>query len=435
MKTDPEKIFEKSANPDAAMAQWKEAGKLPGAAAILPLFGNSRFLVEYLVKNPSVVLDLAVSPYLAKPKETDRMTMDLRILFGKQFVKTVPSAQKIIRDYKYSETARIAVRDLSGSASFEETGGELAALASVSIEFARRAAFHLLTEPRTSLPPSTLPPFTVLGLGKLGGEDLNFSSDIDILYVYGSPMGGRNIEEFFSRASETITRILHERTGEGIAYRVDLNLRPEGKSGPLANSADALTRYYEISSALWERAAFIKARPVAGDGSLGAGILAELDPLVYRKAGDFSAIAELKKMKEKINQELKKSKSPAFNVKLGEGGIREIEFFTTAFQLLYGGREPRLKERNTLKALHNLKELKLVPPEDVDRLRGAYIFLRTVENRLQMADERQLHTLPTDRQELLVLARGAGFSSSEGFAEKLDQTIRFVADCFQKLAP
>ena len=140
-------------------------------------------------------------------------------------------------------------------------------------------------------------------------------------------------------------------------------------------------------------------------------------------------------MKEKINQELKKSKSPAFNVKLGEGGIREIEFFTTAFQLLYGGREPRLKERNTLKALHNLKELKLVPPEDVDRLREAYIFLRTVENRLQMADERQLHTLPTDRQDLLVLARGAGFSSAEGFTEKLDQTIRFVADCFQKLAP
>ena len=267
MKTDPEKFFKKSANPDAAMAQWKEAGKLPGAAAILPLFGNSRFLVEHLLKNPSAVKELASSPYLARPKEKDRMVMDLRILFNKKFEGTLPSAQKIIRDYKYRETARIAVRDLSGSASFEETGGELAALASASIEFARRAAFQILTEPRTSLPP-----FTVLGLGKLGGEDLNFSSDIDIVYVYDSPMGGRNIEEFFSRASETITRILHERTGEGIAYRVDLNLRPEGKSGPLVNSADALTRYYEISSALWERAALIKARPVSRcRHSCGAG--------------------------------------------------------------------------------------------------------------------------------------------------------------------
>lgn len=439
---DLEKILRTSGDPALAEFQWKSLEPLlsrslwkqPGTAPLLKLLGNSRFLVAYLVKNPPALRELATSPYLLKPKDAERMTLDLRVIFAKNFTGTPASAQKILRHYKYREMARIAVRDLAGLAPFEEIGRELASLASASIEFARRASVHLHAGPRAAIPP-----FTVMGLGKLGGEDLNFSSDIDILYLYDLEKSERlrhrkDLFEVFGRIAETTTRILQEKTEDGFAFRVDLNLRPEGKSGPIANSLEALTLYYEISGAPWERAAWIKARPIAGDRNLGERVLRAIEPFVYRKTMDLSVISELKKMKEKIEEELRKSKGSGFHVKLGEGGIREIEFFAQAFQLVYGGKESRLRERNTLRALEALKELGRVPAAEIDRLKEGYLLLRRIENRLQMLDERQIHTLPTERPELLALARRTGFSDSESFLEAIREKTEFVAACFERLA-
>jgi glutamate-ammonia-ligase adenylyltransferase len=440
MKTiEIDKILQASGDPALAESQWRSlepllsrlSWKQAGVIPLLKLLGNSRFLVEYLTKHPSALRELVSS--LPKPKGLEKMILDLRLLFAKNFTGAPPSAQKILRNYKYRETARIAVRDLAGLAPFEEIGRELADLASASVEFAKRAAVHFHASPRASIPP-----FAVIGLGKLGGEDLNFSSDIDILYLYDAEeperLPRRRDFEFFVRIAETTTRILQERTEDGIGFRVDLNLRPQGRSGPLVNSLEALTLYYEISGAPWERAAWIKGRPIAGDRRLGERVLKAVEPFVYRKTMDLSAISELKKMKGKIEEELKKSKKGGFHVKLGRGGIREIEFFAQAFQLVYGGKEPRLRERNTLKALEALKELGRAPAEEIDRLKEGYLLLRRIENRLQMLDERQIHTLPTERSELLALARRTGFSDPEGFLEAIREKTGFVAACFERLA-
>lgn len=395
---------------------------------LFSLLGNSRFLVDYLVAHPAELGELVQTPRWSEVKDGSKMTQELGARFAKEFQGTVASAERIIRRYKYPELARIAIRDLAGLASFEETGRELSGLAEASIQTACRAAFHCLG--LKQLESSYL----ILALGKLGGEDLNFSSDVDLLCVYGTRALQKQeaLFEGYTKVSETVRKILNDRTEDGLGYRVDLDLRPEGRNGPLANSVEALEKYYEVAGASWERLALIKARVVAGDSRLGNECLAVLEPFVYPRTIDSSSIAEIKKMKEKINKEFKKK--GGFHLKLGRGGIREIEFFTSAFQLVYGGKEPKLRETNTLKAIAALEDLKKVPVEDASLLHQAYLFLRRAENRLQMMDERQVHTLPTQPKELGALAQSLGFESSDRFLVELRRRTEGVADCFEKLA-
>jgi glutamate-ammonia-ligase adenylyltransferase len=437
-------LFKSSGDPVLAELQWRalephfpsKLKKHPETDLLLKLLGNSRFLVDCLVRTPSFIEETIDSPYLKKPKDRKQMDKELNFKkFSKNSEMTVRSVQKTLRQYKYREMIRIGIREIS-DAPFEEIGLELSHLAASTLEFAQKAALQM-----ARLPEST--PFTVLGLGKLGGGDLNFSSDIDLIFIFDAknPFDAKGPFQSFCRLSETICKMIEERTDDGFAFRVDLDLRPEGKSGPIVNSLDALLTYYEITSspfagaASWERAALLKADPVAGDLALGTRTLKELEPFVYRKLIDASIIGGLKTMKEKIDRELKKSMTSGFNVKLGAGGIREIEFFVTAFQLVYGGKEVLLQERNTLKALKGLKELKLLPPEEEQQLREAYIFLRRVENRMQMLDERQVHTLPSESSELKALARRMKFTGTEDFLKKLEEHRAHVSACFEKLAP
>lgn len=447
----PETILKASGNPDLAAHQWNliapllppplPAASSAGMRALLSLLGNSRFLVEHLLSQDDPHRSLAHlvhSPFLTRPKPHSGMMEELGSLFGSEFHGTAASAQRVIRRYKYPEMARIAARDLSGLAPFEEIGHELSDLASVCGEFSLRAALELLHD-RWQGPKDKIPPFTIMALGKMGGEDLNFSSDIDIVFVYRQPEWAsdkaREIFEFFCQVAELVTRILQERTPDGIGFRVDLDLRPEGRSGVIVNSVEAMATYYEIAGAPWERAALIKAKPVAGNGPLGLDLIVQLAPFVYPKHIDSSAISDLKKMKEKIDAKFKKnSRSQGFHVKLGSGGIREIEFFASAFQLIYGGKEPALRERNTLKVLSVLKKLQLAPAEDLDRLARAYVFLRRIENRLQMEEERQIHTLPTDPAEIARLARRTGYPDAGAFLKDLKEQTAFVSSCFERLA-
>ncbi len=436
----PESIFQKSGDPTLAEHQWSlfqsaiEPDLLKNSAIthLRHLFGNSRFLVDFLLKHPEIVRQLVTSPYLQKHKGRDQMDAELQSFLLGEFAGTLTSIQKILRHYKYREMVRIAVRDLAGLASFEEIGLELSFLAGACIAAAQEASFALLEKKFQVLANH----FMTVGLGKLGGGDLNFSSDIDILYL--CRLAGDDTHSSYeacTRAANMITEILQDRTGDGLVFRVDLNLRPEGKSGPIVNTLEALATYYEISGAPWERAALTKAHPVAGDRILGEQFLAQIEPFVFRKSIDFSVIAELKSLKEKIDQEFQKSKTAGFNVKLGKGGIREIEFFATSFQLVYGGKEPRLRGRNTLETLEILRELKLIPAKDAGGLREAYLFLRRIENRLQMVDDLQIHTLPTDKNELLALSRRVGFHDSAQLLETLDKWTELVFSCFEGLAP
>jgi [glutamine synthetase] adenylyltransferase / [glutamine synthetase]-adenylyl-L-tyrosine phosphorylase len=428
-------------DPALAETEWGDlrphlseaALRTDGLRFLLALLGNSRFLVQGILRdpNPSAAIDaLVLSPHLLKPKAASEMFDELKTLQQREFHGDLLSAQKILRVYKYREVARIAARDLCGLAPFEEIGRELAALAAAEAEIALRMAVGIVGRSHI--------PFVVMALGKFGGEDLNFSSDIDLLYVHGRPpeaeSGSRTVFEHFCRLSETLTRLLHERTGDGLVFRVDLDLRPEGKSGVIVNSLDGLIAYYEISGAMWERAALTKARPVAGDAPLGRDVLAQLEPFVYPRLIDASAVDGLKRMKAKINDELIKSKKKGFDVKLGPGGIREVEFFVKAFQLIYGGRQPDLRERNTLAALRLLADRGLVPKEDAALIEDAYVFLRRIENRLQMEDERQTHRLPTEAAERKVLARRMGFPEADPFEEALQKKTAFVAACFERLA-
>ncbi len=397
----------------------------------LSLLSPSRFLVEFLNRHPDRLTRLLTKTDFRHAKKPERLLLDLRLEFARHFDGNFESAARILREYRCQELARIAARDLAGLASFAQTGSELSQLAAAEVEWARRTAVRLLGIRNLHLP------LTVIALGKMGGGDLNFSSDIDLLYLFDSAKpvpAGETPFEFYCRIAELLTRLLGEKTDAGFAYRVDLDLRPEGKSGSLTCSLDFIQKYYEISGASWERVALIKAWPCSGDEKLGRSFLAVVAPFVYPRSTDAGALTEIKRMKEKINRELDRSLSRGFHLKLGRGGIREIEFFVSTFQLLYGGKEKKLRERNTLKALHHLAERGLVPKGEASDLEEAYGLFRRIENRLQMVDDQQVHQLPTDPQVLNALATGLGFSDGGVLLEVVGEKTAKVAACFERLA-
>ena len=254
-------------------------------------------------------------------------------------------------------------------------------------------------------------------MGKLGGCELNYSSDIDLIYIYTSSHGEtrpadegdssiRSISnhEYFSKLALEISKSLNEITSEGNVFRVDLELRPEGKSGEIVNSLVSCEVYYESWGRTWERQALIKARVSAGSENLGKEFFKMIEPFIYRRSLDFEAIEEIKSMKHKINKSLKGKHSKG-NIKLGFGGIREVEFFVQAYQLLLGGRDKSLRVRDSLGAMKTLCEKNILTEEGHDRLREAYIFLRNLENRVQITFGLQTYLLPDNETDLAVLAR------------------------------
>ena len=321
--------------------------------------------------------------------------------------------QRLLRRFKRAEILRIASRDLNSLASLEEVTDELASLASASLQVAytvcRRCLNREYGAPLMATENgSREAEMTVIGMGKLGGRELNFSSDIDIIYFYESDKGettgvetgsgGRkgvvSLHTFFNKLGEMISKALSQVTEDGFVFRVDVGLRPEGKSGDMAVSLRSAEIYYESWGQSWERTAMLKARPVAGSLDLGEHLLKTLQPFVYRKYLDYNLIEDMKQMKQKIDASLARSREGEINLKLGRGGIREIEFFIQALQLVYAGKNPKLRERNSLKALDTLLAARLINDDDHCKLREAYRFLRSTEHRIQVVQERQTHNLP-----------------------------------------
>ena len=403
-------------------ARLKELGQQRGALSgqesywgdLAKVLAGSDFIARALSGNPSLLDKLDA---VQSPARQDTLRRQIDDLHGGR--EEVGAALRRVRQEKI---VRLGWRDLVGDAPLSEVLETLSTLADAAIEAALRCAHGELVS-RFGQPigenSGTPVQLTVLGLGKLGGRELNMSSDVDLVFAYrenGSTNGVRSISnhEFFIKLGRTLIDILQTPTADGIVFRVDMRLRPNGDSGPLALSFDAIDHYFLTHGREWERYALIKARPVAGDIASGHELLANLRPFVYRKYLDFGAFESIRSMKTLIDRELAK-KSLAGNVKLGRGGIREIEFIVQSHQLIYGGRNTALRTSSLYDALTVLAEEGMLDQGDCDRLRSHYDYLRVLEHRLQIMDDAQTHAIPVEPLARTRIALAMGYPETAAF--------------------
>jgi glutamate-ammonia-ligase adenylyltransferase len=420
------------------------------AKLLLPLLSCSSFLTENLAKYPEFVPWLFEEENVGKLLDGERLIEEIINVVGP--LEDEEEVSKFLRKVKAREILRIALRDIGGLSEMEETTAALSDLAEAALG---GATMHALTSLKKRFgTPLTEDErgekrecqFCVLALGKFGGRELNFSSDIDIMYIYESNGAGAvqvqgdataagekiSSHQFFIKVAEVVTRLIGEITEEGFVFRVDLRLRPDGTRGPLANSVSAMETYYESWGQTWERAALIKARPVAGSRKLGERLIKVLTPFVYRKFLDFVTVEEVKELKNRIDLSQKVRKENLWNVKLGEGGIREIEFFIQSHQLIFGGKNPRIREGNSMRALAYLREEGFLSPKEEETLSLAYRFLRNLEHRIQMLRGMQTQILPEDGDRVKV-AYLMGFADTKDFMKELGSNRKKVRDIFGKL--
>lgn len=426
---------------------------LDGVKLLAPVLGSSRFLTTYITGDSEGILGWLFSPgRLSAGRTRGELVKEAAALCPEG--TEVAVAMERLRNFRYREFLRITIRDLLGRAELSETTMEISNVADAALEAALVVARHELDSrfgmPRYETPDGGVErcPFTVIAMGKHGGRELNFSSDIDIMFLYltdqGETAGPKVVtnHQYFVKLGELITKIIGEITPDGFVFRVDLRLRPEGERGDLAQNLQGYEIYYESWGQPWERSALIKARPCAGDRDLGKGFIEMVRPFVFRKYLDYSSIGDIREMKQRIEmaaQARAAKHAKEINLKLGVGGIREIEFFISALQLIYGGREPALRERNSLKALHRLTLKDLVSFDEQRDLARAYEFLRTAEHRIQLLDERQTQTFTDEPGEVRSLAMRMGYRDAPGvqaghaFRAELDRHMSRVREIYDGL--
>lgn len=430
-----------SSVPNDIAAGWTEAAKARGlayddaavelAAALMTAYPALRAQVTH---RPEDVIAIA--------KGKLRIARDLRGYrrLGATFVPDLSDHDDVrrgLRHFAQRERLRIAARELRAreGGDVDVTARELSDLAQVSIEIALAEA-QKWAEERFGAPMTASGErcaFTVLGMGKLGGRELNCGSDVDLLPFYETDEGEvvkdgvaveQTLHEHFMRITQRFTATLDEVTEDGMCWRVDLRLRPEGSRGPLVNALAAAERYYETWGRTWERAALVRARPVAGHPGFGARVIEALAPFVWRKAIDPRIAHEMAQLVQRARVEI--SEDPERDLKLGHGGIREAEFFVQSLQLVWGGREPSLRDTNTLEALRRLRSRGLVTDRESREVEAAYLMLRRLEHRVQFATGIQTHQLP--RGEMLeTIARSLGHATGHDLEREVDKTKRRVA--------
>lgn len=381
------------------------------------VFGHSQYFADILVRDPELFRWLTATDSLTKARSKHTLAAEVTRtleLFGKP-EKRLDGLKRFYR----REILRAGTRDILGEADLSTVTRELSDLADVLVDGTVRIAQTQLAE-RYGEPPRT--PFAVIGLGKLGGGELNYSSDIDILFVYGDegsfPHGRRKIthHEYFNALAEKVVQNLSQPSNEGHLYRVDTRLRPESGAGPLARSLVSYLTYYETRGELWERQMLIKARPVAGDVELGRQFIEKLVPFVYPRTFFQHPAESIARIKARIEQAIEGEE----NVKLRPGGIRDIEFVVQALQLVNGGKHKDIREPNTMRAIDRLAEVGFLSRNERETLAAAYVFLRSLEHKLQTMFNTQTHAYPTDPQVRSTLARRLGF----GTFEELDRLYR-----------
>ena len=401
----------------------------PRALQILTrLLGASAFLSEILIRSPQYLHWLQLELDRAPPDLVDYRTEVDDLLSH----DTEPTQRlDALKRFKRREMLRIAGRDLMDKDTLRSSTEQLSNLADIVTEGALRVVREkMAADEGRSLPGS----FVVIGMGKLGGRELNYSSDIDIVHVYEpDDPDDPTTHERFQKLGRRLTSVLGEHTDEGYFYRVDLRLRPMGKRGNVVYSLQQSAQYYESWGETFERFALIKARPIAGDMQLGQRFVDMVRPFVYRRYLDHAAIEELARYKARADRAPALRAATERNVKIGRGGIREIELFTQVFQLIYGGRHPDLQDANTLSALAKVHKRDLVDEQVLHDLTHAYEFLRTVEHRLQIVQEGHTHTLSDQAVELEVTARRMGFTTAAELQAELDGHRDRVHDVYLSL--
>ena len=385
----------------------------------------SDFVIEQTARDPSMLLELVQSGELDRSYAPGELCGQIAATVSA--VQTDDELGRVLRRLRNRHQVRIIWRDLTRQADLVQTCRDLSDMADASIDQAYQwlysrhcQQFGVPTGRRSGEPQQMV----ILGMGKLGAVELNLSSDIDLIFAY--PEGGETVgvkrsldnQEFFIRLGQRLIKALDPMTVDGFVFRVDMRLRPYGSAGALVLSFNALEQYYQDQGRDWERYAMIKARVVAGDQVAGAQLLDLLRPFVYRRYLDFSAIEALRTMKQLIQQEVRR-KGMADNIKLGSGGIREVEFIAQAFQLIHGGRDLSLQQRPLLKVLSTLEGQGYLPPAVVSELREGYEFLRYTEHAIQAIADRQTQMLPDGAQDQARIAFMLGFDDWAAFHEQL----------------
>jgi [glutamine synthetase] adenylyltransferase / [glutamine synthetase]-adenylyl-L-tyrosine phosphorylase len=439
----PKDILEQCADPQratAALEQLRASDAAPALRKLSPeqarilaaLLSGSQSSLELLLAHPDWLKPLLAPDFLTHPRREDGLRREVEPWLKQEDDEAAFSQ---LRQFKQREMLRIAARDLARLSNVEEITHEISDVADVCLEAVFRLCdrrlrarfgqpWHLDAD-RKWRPTE----FCVIGLGKLGGQELNYSSDVDVVFVYSeegsvfkapprpNEQVGRGIvnHKFFVRLAEAMIAEIGKMTPDGALFRIDLRLRPEGKTGPLARSLESCENYYAQWGQTWERMMLIKARPVAGAAALGAEFLEMAQSFRYPRSLNPRTLREVAAVKRRIETEVVKEGELERNVKLGRGGIREIEFTVQSLQILHAGRLPFLQEASTLPVLQRLARYALLKPADAVDLEAAYIFLRDVEHRLQMEAGQQTHTIPTERRARLRLARLMGFDTLAAF--------------------
>lgn len=378
--------------PELANELTKEQGE-----ELYRIMGLSDFIAEQLCRHPQWILSL----FNGELKNLSRSEFDKDLHGLLSECQSEDEANRVLRCYRNKQMVRLAWRDFLGYASLEDSLLDLSALAEALIISARDWLYiQACQQYGTPMDSEGNPqPLIILGMGKLGGRELNFSSDIDLIFTFpehGETQGGRRAienQQFFIRMGQRLVNMLHQVTVDGFVYRVDMRLRPYGESGPLVVSFSGLEDYYQEQGRDWERYAMVKARALGPWTAFSDELHSMLRPFVYRRYIDFSAIESLRKMKQLITQEVRR-RQLTDNIKLGAGGIREVEFVVQSFQLIRGGREPSLRQQSLFAAIDTLYQLGQLEYLAVDELKQSYLLLRRVENLLQGIGDQQTQTLP-----------------------------------------
>ncbi len=355
--------------------------------ALVRIIGISRFLYHFLVRNPDALSDIGKSYQCVSSLSMDDATA--------------------LRRYKYRSLLQIAWMDLAQSEDYAAVLFALSHLADTVLSNCNR----MVASDSELFPADVEKDLAMIGLGKLGANELNFSSDVDIVFVTRNAdvKTRHDIHAHYTKHIRALCRLLEENTEHGFLYRVDLNLRPWGRSAPLVFSIEENETYYQASKEAWERIAWLRGRYITGASKVGAEMLENMRPFVFHKTLSADEVERLLRIKTDMTQQ--RAKAGHWNVKLGQGGIRDIEFFVHILQLLNGASKPGLQITNTLLLIKQLQELGLISTSEAQELTGSYLFLRRLENRLQMVDEQQTHQLPQDKDRLTKVARHMGYQA------------------------
>lgn len=449
-----------AADPDRAL-HWLDALEQRNRAAfqrltrskallqlLIQVFSYSRFLSEEILQHPEWLEELPGSGDLHRILTSEQFRERLDQFLGHE---EGPPPAVLLAQFRRRMILRILLRDVLGYCTLPEVTEELSNLADAILDVTHRRIRNELVkrhgEPRVVLADGSIQEagFSILALGKLGGRELNYSSDIDLMFVHGGAgetPGPDKIsnKEFFKKLANQCTELLSTYTPRGLCYRVDLRLRPDGRLGEISISLDGAKKYYQDRARDWELQMLIKARVAAGDSEPGRQLLAFVEPLIYSTTLDFSAVESVSATRVRIHEKVA-ARRPASgsDIKLARGGIRDIEFLVQCLQRLHGGREPWVRHGGTLLALFRLRDKDLLSPAEYSRLAEAYQFLRNLEHRLQFDEDRQTHVLPSGREELDLLARkmpaaqlGSG-ASADSLLRELNTHLEEVQEIYERV--